>query len=93
MAKGLKSVEEIHDTIKRRLFTDECVPHLVGLDDQIKYVKYIVKQGTIALSFIYTCKNYDLLNVDEMQQCFAAHIAYSCQQCYTIFLSLNINQV
>ena len=38
MAKGLRSIEEIHDTVKRRLFADECVPHIVGLDNQIKYV-------------------------------------------------------
>ena len=38
MAKQLKSIDEIHNTIKRRLFADECVPLLVGLDNQVKYV-------------------------------------------------------
>ena len=38
MAKQLKSIEEIHNAIKRRLFADECVPELIGLDNQVKYV-------------------------------------------------------
>lgn len=37
MAKDLKSIEEIHDTVKRRVFADDIVPQLIGLDNQIKY--------------------------------------------------------
>ena len=39
----------------------------------------------------YTAKNYDLFKVVEnrMQQCCAAHIVHSCQQCCSALLSLN----
>ena len=68
MAKALKSVEEIHDTIKRRLYTDECVPNLVGLDNQIKYV------------CIHSKKMSNLFQVDEnsIGQYFAANIVPGC---------------
>ena len=38
----------------------------------------------------YTPKNYDLFKVVEnrMQQCCAAHIVHSCQQCCSALLSL-----
>ncbi|XP_028397780.1 origin recognition complex subunit 4-like [Dendronephthya gigantea] len=42
MAKDLKSIEEIHDTIKRRVFADDMVPHLIGLDNQIKELQELV---------------------------------------------------
>lgn len=36
MTKRLKSLEEIHNAVKQRVFADECVAHLAGLDSQIK---------------------------------------------------------
>ena len=37
MAKELRSIDEIHEAIKRRIYSDECVPHVVRLDNQVKY--------------------------------------------------------
>ncbi|CAB4021445.1 origin recognition complex subunit 4, partial [Paramuricea clavata] len=42
MANESKSIEEIHDAVKRRLFADECVPQLVGLDNQIMELEELI---------------------------------------------------
>ena len=85
MAKQLKSIDEIHNTIKRRLFADECVPLLVGLDNQVKYVSILhVVIFFITITLFDYKKNYfitEKLNLGSMTGAGALYLTGKFANC------------